>query len=50
MDKNERVTFETLYQLITDLKSKDIEVKLEELMEAVMAKYGDFWLCRLLKS
>lgn len=50
IDRENRVIFETLYQLITDLKSKDIEIKLEDLMEAVMVKYGDFWLCRLLRG
>ncbi|MBN2826329.1 MAG: hypothetical protein JXQ76_13445 [Campylobacterales bacterium] len=48
MDKEHRVIFETLYQLITDLKSKDIEIKLEDLMHNLMHKYSDFWLCKLL--
>jgi len=50
MDRENRVIFETLYQLITDLKSKDIEIKLEDLMHNIMHKYSDFWLCKLLKG
>lgn len=50
MAKENRVIFETLYQLITDLKSRDIEIGLEDLIDGIMSKYSDFWLCKLLKS
>jgi len=48
MDKEYRVVYETIYQLIIDLQNKDIEIALEELMEGICTRFKDFWLCRLI--
>ena len=49
MTKRERVIYETIYQLIIDFENRDIEVSLNELINAIFKTYKDFWLCRLLE-
>ncbi len=50
MQKDDRVIYETIYQLIIDHKNKDIDVSLELLMNAITDKYDSFWLCKLIVS
>ncbi|MEA3490320.1 MAG: 3'-5' exonuclease [Campylobacterota bacterium] len=50
MDQEDRVIYETIYQLITDLKNKDIEIPLEELMSGICLMFKDFWLCKLIDT
>jgi len=50
MDRENRVIYETIYQLLIDLSNRDIEIKLKTLVEAIFNKYRDFWLCKLIKS
>lgn len=50
MQKDDRVTYETIYQLIIDHKNKDIEISIELLMNAITDKYDSFWLCKLIVS
>ncbi len=50
INKTDRVIYETIYQLITDLKNRDIDIPLKELMERIFDIYSEFWLCKLLKS
>jgi len=48
MQKDDRVIYETIYQLILDYKNRDIEVSLEVLMNEIIDKYNSFWLCKLI--
>ena len=50
MDKEDRVIYETLYQLIIDLKNRDIEVQIESLMDGACLMFKDFWLCKLISG
>ncbi|MFK5977074.1 MAG: hypothetical protein QM493_11275 [Sulfurovum sp.] len=50
MLQDDRVIYETIYQLIIDLQNRDIELPLKELMESIFALYKDFWLCKLLDN
>ncbi len=51
MDREGRVIYETLYQLVVDYKNKDIEsVTLAALMEGACTMFKDFWFCRLMTT
>ena len=50
MLQDERVIYETIYQLIIDLKNRDIDIPLKELMSSIFDIYKDFWLCKLLDN
>lgn len=48
MEQEDRVIYETIYQLIIDYRNKDIEIKLDSLMEGICVMFKDFWLCKLI--
>jgi len=48
MEQEDRVIYETIYQLIIDYRNKDIEIELETLMEGICVMFKDFWLCKLI--
>ncbi|SFV52619.1 FIG00562183: hypothetical protein [hydrothermal vent metagenome] len=50
MQRDDRVIYETIYQLVLDQKNKDIDVSLELLMNAITDKYASFWLSKLITS
>jgi DNA replication protein DnaC len=50
MFQDDRVIYETIYQLIIDLKNRDIDISLEKLMGSIFDIYKEFWLCKLLDN
>jgi hypothetical protein len=44
MDKEERITFELIYQMIIDIQNYDLEVTLTEALDTVLFEYRDYWL------
>jgi len=50
MLQDDRVIYETIYQLIIDLKNRDIDIPLKELMDNIFDIYKEFWLCKLLDN
>jgi len=50
MQKEERVIFETFYEIITAYENKDINFKLTDIMETLMNVFPNFWLTKFLKS
>ncbi len=50
MMQDDRVIFETIYQLIIDQQNRDIEISLAEVMNHIFDLYKDFWLCKLLNN
>jgi len=50
MNQEDRVIYETLYQLIIDFKNRDIEVNIESLMDGACLMFKDFWLCKLISG
>ena len=50
MQKDNRVTYETIYQLIIDHKNRDIDVSLDILLDSICNKFNSFWLCKLIES
>ncbi|MEA1955734.1 MAG: hypothetical protein U9N02_04485 [Campylobacterota bacterium] len=50
MDKNDRIIFETFYEIISAYDNKDIDFKLVDLIEGLTKIYKDFWLSKFLIS
>ncbi len=44
MDKEQRITFELIYQMIIDIQNYDLEVTLTEALDIVLFEYRDYWL------
>ncbi len=48
-DRDERVLFELLYQMIVDINQADLEVNTDEAISIFSQKYNDYWLVENLK-
>ncbi|ERT09428.1 exonuclease family protein [Lyngbya aestuarii BL J] len=44
MDKEQRIIFELIYQMIVDIQNKDLEVNLVEALDIVLFDYRNYWL------
>lgn len=44
LDKDQRVIFELIYQMIVDIQNKDLEVNLVEALDLFLITYRDYWL------
>ncbi|MBD2012933.1 exonuclease [Microcoleus sp. FACHB-53] len=47
MDKDERINFELIYKLITDIHNKDEEFELEKAFQVLMSELKDYWLIKV---
>ncbi|ACK68561.1 Exonuclease RNase T and DNA polymerase III [Gloeothece citriformis PCC 7424] len=50
MEKEDRINFELIYQLIMDIENKDFEVSLEEALKTVQEEMSHSWIIQLLTS
>jgi len=48
MDKEDRVNFELIHNLITDIQEKDLDIELNVGLKSLKAKLKDYWLIYLL--
>lgn len=48
MDKEDRINFELIHNLITDIQEKDLDIELNVGLKALKAKLKDYWLISLL--
>jgi DNA replication protein DnaC len=44
MDKDQRIIFELIYQMIVDIQNYDLEVTLTEALDIVLFEYRNYWL------
>ncbi|MCG5060369.1 MAG: exonuclease [Limnoraphis sp. WC205] len=44
MDKEQRIIFELVYQMIVDIQNRDLEVNLSEALDIVLFDYRNYWL------
>ncbi len=44
MDKEQRIIFELVYQMIIDIQNYDLEVTLTEALDVILFEYRDYWL------
>jgi DNA polymerase III epsilon subunit-like protein len=50
MEESDRINFELLYKLITDIQNKDLEIDLESALKIVLLILQNFWLFNTLNS
>ncbi len=48
IDKEQRIIFELMYQMIVDIQNYDLEVTLTEALDVILFEYKDYWLFRKL--
>lgn len=47
MDKDDRINFELIYKLVTDIQNKDEEFELEKALHVLMSELKDYWLIKV---
>lgn len=47
MDRGDRILFETIYRLITDIQNREIEADLDRATRVLRHVYHDYWLIKL---
>ncbi len=47
-DKEQRIIFELIYQMIVDIQNRDLEVNLEEALDLILFEYREYWLFKAL--
>jgi hypothetical protein len=50
MDKTNRISFELIYKMITDIQNRDLEVEIEEALPGLMSFLKDYWLINLFEQ
>jgi hypothetical protein len=48
MEKEDRIQFELIYKLITDIQNRDLEVELSEALDFLLTEMQDCWLIKAL--
>lgn len=48
LDKEQRIIFEVIYQMIVDIQNRDLEVNLEEALDLILFEYREYWLFKAL--
>ncbi len=48
MDQEQRIDFELLYRLITDIQNRDLELEMQEALTQVLTILPDTWICQLI--
>ena len=48
MEKSDRIKFELIYKLITDVHNRDLEIELEEVLSEVISLFKDCWIIKTL--
>lgn len=43
-DRDQRITFELIYQAIVDIQNRDLEIDLPEALDILLLDYQDYWL------
>ncbi|MBL1178046.1 MAG: AAA family ATPase [Pantanalinema sp. GBBB05] len=49
MNQSNRVTFELIYQLISDIQNQEVEFSLKRALDVLTTDYSDYWLIKVLK-
>ena len=50
MEKEDRINFELIYKLITDIHNRDLEMELEEALSSIVVIFKDCWIIKILTS
>ncbi|MEW6491424.1 MAG: exonuclease domain-containing protein [Cyanobacteriota bacterium] len=49
MDKDDRINFELIYKLVTDIQNRDEEFELKKALQVLMSELKDYWLIKVFK-
>ncbi|MBF0200622.1 MAG: hypothetical protein HQK66_04790, partial [Desulfamplus sp.] len=50
MDRENRILFESLYRLVTDIQNRDVEMDLEDAVKVIKKLHSEYWMIKLLKE
>ena len=48
LDKDNRINFELIYQLVVDIQNRDLEIDIEDALAALSSYFKDYWLIKIL--
>ena len=48
MNKENRINFELIYQLVIDLNSKDLDIPLVQALKIAKERFQSYWLIKIL--
>ena len=48
MEKSDRIKFELIYKLITDVHNRDLEIELDEVLSSIILLFKDCWILKIL--
>ena len=48
MEKGDRIEFELIYKLITDVHNRDLEIELDEVLSSIISLFKDSWIIKIL--
>ena len=48
MEKGDRIEFELIYKLITDVHNRDLEIELDEVLSSIILLFKDSWIIKIL--
>ena len=48
MEKGDRIDFELIYKLITDVHNRDLEIELDEVLSSIISLFKDSWILKIL--
>ena len=50
LDQEQRIDFELIYRLITDVQNRDLDIAIEDAMRSVKRNFSESWIVQLLES
>jgi len=50
MEKGDRIEFELIYKLITDVHNRDLEIELDEVLSSIISLFKDCWIIKILTA
>lgn len=50
MEKSDRIDFELIYKLITDVHNRDLEIELDEVLSSIISLFKDCWIIKILTA
>lgn len=50
MDQRDRVTFDLIYRLISDVENREVEFSLSNALQALISDYSNYWLIQILAT
>ncbi len=48
LTKKDRIRFEVIYKIITDIQNRELDMKLESVIKVIKHLYNDFWLLKFI--